>query len=305
MPAKPRTVLEEGEKGVYEIDNLYPGYGYTLGNALRRIILSSLPGAAITSLKIEGVPHEFSTIEGVKEDVVTILLNLKKMRFRMLTDEPQQAHLSIKGAKKVTAADIKTPGQLEVTNKDQYIAELTSKNASLDIVMTVEKGMGFVPKEVLHKGKTEIGTIAVDALFSPIQRVSYEVENMRVGDKTNHNRLRVSIETDGSISPRGALDLAIETMIKQLQAILPEVQVSSEAAEPKEEKDMTNVLKTRIDALSLSQRTINALTSENIRTVGGLVRKKEEDLLEIKSMGEKGISEIKKALEKLKVELKS
>ena len=305
LPARPRTVLEEVNNGVYEIDNLYPGYGPTLGNALRRIILSSLPGAAITSLKIDGVPHEFSTIEGVKEDVVSILLNLKKIRFRMLTDEPQQVTLSVKGPKKVTAADIKVPGQVEVKNEDQYIAELTSKTASLDISMTIEKGLGFVQKEALQKAKTEIGTIAVDALFSPIQRVSYEVENMRVGDRTNHNRLRVSIETDGSLTPRAALDRAIEIMIKQLQAILPETEMKDESTKPaEEEKDMTDVLKTRIDALPLSQRTVNALTAENIRTVGGLVRKKEEDIVAVKGMGDKGLKEIKEALASLGVSLK-
>ena len=305
LPARPRTVLEEANNGVYEIDNLYPGYGPTLGNALRRIILSSLPGAAITSLKIDGVPHEFSTIEGVKEDVVSILLNLKKIRFRMLTDEPQQVTLSVKGPKKVTAADIKVPGQVEVKNEDQYIAELTSKTASLDISMTIEKGLGFVQKEALQKAKTEIGTIAVDALFSPIQRVSYEVENMRVGDRTNHNRLRVSIETDGSLTPRAALDRAIEIMIKQLQAILPETEMKDESTKPaEEEKDMTDVLKTRIDALPLSQRTVNALTAENIRTVGGLVRKKEEDIVAVKGMGDKGLKEIKEALASLGVSLK-
>ena len=305
LPARPRTVLEEVNNGVYEIDNLYPGYGPTLGNALRRIILSSLPGAAITSLKIDGVPHEFSTIEGVKEDVVSILLNLKKIRFRMLSDEPQQVTLSVKGPKKVTAADINVPGQVEVKNEDQYIAELTSKTASLDISMTIEKGLGFVQKEALQKAKTEIGTIAVDALFSPIQRVSYEVENMRVGDRTNHNRLRVSIETDGSLTPRAALDRAIEIMIKQLQAILPETEMKDESTKPaEEEKDMTDVLKTRIDALPLSQRTVNALTAENIRTVGGLVRKKEEDIVAVKGMGDKGLKEIKEALASLGVSLK-
>src|SRR3989344_1947607 len=305
LPARPRTVLEEVNNGVYEIDNLYPGYGPTLGNALRRIILSSLPGAAITSRKTDGVPHEFSTIEGVKEDVVSILLNLKKIRFRMLSDEPQQVTLSVKGPKKVTAADIKVPGQVEVKNEDQYIAELTSKTASLDISMTIEKGLGFVQKEALQKAKTEIGTIAVDALFSPIQRVSYEVENMRVGDRTNHNRLRVSIETDGSLTPRAALDRAIEIMIKQLQAILPETEMKDESTKPaEEEKDMTDVLKTRIDALPLSQRTVNALTAENIRTVGGLVRKKEEDIVAVKGMGDKGLKEIKEALASLGVSLK-
>ena len=176
LPSKPRIVLEEGTnvlKGVYEIDGLYPGYGHTLGNSLRRIILSSLPGSAITSLKIAGVPHEFSVLDGVKEDVITILLHLKKIRFNMATEEPQKVTLSVKGPKVVTAGMIKAPGQIEVLNPDLYITEITGKGLNFDIEMTVERGMGFVSKENHQKGKVEIGTIALDAIFTPIRRVSY------------------------------------------------------------------------------------------------------------------------------------
>src|SRR5680860_901808 len=201
LPSKLSIVSEVDTKGVYEIDGLYPGYGHTLGNSLRRIILSSLVGAAITSLKIDGVDHEFSVIDGVKEDVVTILLNLKQIRFRLLTDEPQIVKLSVGGPKKVTAGDIEVSGQVEILNKDLYIAEITNKN-SLSIEMTVEKGLGFVPKDIHQKEKNEVGVITLDAIFTPIRRVAYEVENMRVGDKTNHNRLRMTIETDGTITPR-------------------------------------------------------------------------------------------------------
>lgn len=310
LPSKPRVVAEDDHKGVYEIDGLYPGYGHTLGNSLRRIILSSLPGAAITSLKIDGVAHEFSTIEGVKEDVVLILLNLKKVRFKLLVEETQTATLEIKGARQVTAGDIKTSGQLEVLNPDLYIAELTDKNSSISIEMNVNRGLGFVPRDMHEKGKVDIGTIAVDAIFSPIRRVSYEVENMRVGDKTNHNRLRILIETDGTITPREALEKSIATMIHQLQAIvgfetieesLPESpkeakeEVDTETEEGDKE-DMSEVLKTRIETLDLSTRIANALANAGIRTLGGLARKKEEDLLEIEGMGEKGISEIKQLL---------
>src|SRR3989338_8554272 len=173
LPSKPRIVSEEGDRGVYEIDSLYPGYGHTLGNSLRRIILSSLPGAAITGLKINGVAHEFSTILGVKEDVIAIILNLKRVRFHLATDEPATAVLKIKGVKKITAGDIETSGQLEVLNKNLHIAELTEKNSEIDIQMTIERGLGFLSRETLRKEKTEIGTIAVDAIFSPIRRVSY------------------------------------------------------------------------------------------------------------------------------------
>ena len=219
MPSQPRIVSEDGDKGVFEIDGLYPGYGHTLGNSLRRIILSSLPGASIVSVKIDGVSHEFQTIEGIKEDVIVMILNLKKIRFKMISDESQTVNLSIKGPKEVLAKDIKTGGQVEILNPDLYIATVTGK-VNLNIEMKIEKGLGFIPKENFQKDKIEIGTIAMDAIFTPIRRVSYEVENMRVGDKTNHNRLRILIETDGTLTPREALSQAIIIMINQLKAIV-------------------------------------------------------------------------------------
>ncbi len=321
MPSKPRIVLEEENKGVFEIDGLYPGYGHTLGNSLRRIILSSLPGASVTSIKIEGVSHEFETLEGIKEDVIVMILNLKKARYKMLTDEPQMVTLSIKGPKEVKAGDIKTGGQVEILNSDLHIVEVTGK-VNLNIEMRIEKGLGFIPKEVLQKDKVDIGTIAVDGIFTPIRRVSYEVENMRVGDNTNYNRLRMSIETDGTLTPREAFTKSIEIMINQLKSVIdfkePEEEVvlekksahsSSSASsdtnvETKKTEDFTDVLKTRTDSLDLSTRTLNALTGANIRTLGGLARKKREDLLEIEGMGEKGISEIKKVLGKFGLNLK-
>ncbi len=310
LPSKLSIVSEVGTKGVYEIDGLYPGYGHTLGNSLRRIILSSLAGSAITSLKIEGADHEFSVLDGVKEDVITILLHLKQVRFRLLTDEPQTVKLSIKGPKVVTAGDIEVGGQVEVLNKDLYIAEVTTKN-NLTIEMTVQKGLGFVSKDVHQKEKNDVGVISVDAIFTPIRRVAYEVENMRVGDKTNHNRLRMTIETDGTLSPREALEKSITIMVEQLQAIVgftvinktvKEDVVNEKISEDKEEEDktegneFTDILKTRIDTLDLSTRTLNALTGANIRTIGGVARKKKEDLLEIDGIGDKGIQEIKKIL---------
>jgi DNA-directed RNA polymerase subunit alpha len=317
MPSKPRVVLEEGNKGVFEIDGLYPGYGHTLGNSLRRIILSSLPGASVTSIKIDGVSHEFSTMDGIREDVIVMILNLKKVRFKMLSDEPQTVTLSVKGPKEVTASDIKTGGQVEILNPEHHIVSVTGK-VNLNIEMTVEKGLGFIAKEVLQKEKVDVGTITVDAIFTPIRRVSYEVENMRVGDKTNHNRLRISIETDGTLTPRDALSKCIEIMINQLKAIIdfkePEEEIKIEKkVSSKEEKDkddekkgddFTDVLKTRTDSLDLSTRTLNALTSANIRTLGGLARKKREDLLEVEGIGEKGITEIKKVLGKFGLNLK-
>jgi DNA-directed RNA polymerase subunit alpha len=315
MPSKPRVVLEEGNKGVFEIDGLYPGYGHTLGNSLRRIILSSLPGASITSIKIDGVSHEFQTMDGIKEDVIVLILNLKKARFKMLSDEPQTVTLSIKGPKEVLVGDIKTGGQVEILNPELHIAEVTGK-VNLNIEMKIEKGLGFIAKEVFQKEKVDVGTIAVDAIFTPIRRVAYEVENMRVGDKTNHNRLRMIIETDGTLTPREAMTRSIEIMINQLKAIIdfkePEEVVKKvlkeeDGTEEKEEKkgsDFADVLKTRTDSLDLSTRTLNALTGANIRTLGGLARKKREDLLEVEGIGEKGITEIKKVLNKFSLNLK-
>ncbi len=319
LPSKPRVVSEENNKGIYEIDGFYPGYGHTLGNSLRRIILSSLPGAAVTSIKIDGVSHEFSTLEGVKEDVIVMILNLKKLRFKLNSDEAQTVTLSVKGPKSVTGADVTTTGQVEILNPEQFICEVTGK-INLNIELHIEKGLGFVAKEVIQKDKVEIGTIAVDAIFTPIRRISYDVENMRVGDKTNHNRLRIAIETNGTLTPREALTRSIEIMIEQLKAIVdfkdPEEEIvekvekkSSKAIEEKventeDEKDMTDVLKTRTDSLDLSTRTLNALTNANVRTLGGLARKRKEDLLEIEGMGEKGITEIKKVLSKYGLNLK-
>lgn len=326
LPTKPRAVKDEPTRGIFEIDNLYPGYGHTLGNSLRRIILSSLPGAAITAIKIDGVQHEFSVLDGVREDVITIILHLKQLRFKLHSDESQEITLSVKGAKKVTAADIKSNSQVEVLNPELYIAEITDKAGSLNITMKIERGLGFVTKEEHQRAKVEIGTIAVDAIFTPIRRVSYEVENMRVGDNTNHNRLRLSIETDGSISPREALNRSIRIMIEQLDAMLDhEIRhIASDGKEDSEpsaaeetmsdaegeakntagEGEFTDILKTRIDTLGLSSRILTALQNANIRTVGGIARKKKDDLLDIDGIGEKGIQEIKNILSNFGITLK-
>ena len=313
LPSKPRVISEEGVSGVFEIDRLYPGYGHTLGNSLRRIILSSLPGVAITSVKITGVNHEFSVLDGVKEDVVTILLNLKKISMRFSTDEPQTLTLKVKGDKVVKASDLIVPGQVEILTPDEIIANIVGKNTVLEMEIKAEKGLGFMPKEMIEKSRVDIGTIALDGIFTPIRRASYEVENMRVGDRTDFNKLRLFIETDGTISPSDALTSSIEIMINQLKAIVgfreeePEVVVSvaseSHDLSPKAEVD-PEVLKTRVETLGISIRTQHALAEVNIRTVGGLARKKEKDLLEIAGIGAKGIQEIKKALGEFGITLK-
>lgn len=310
IPSKPKIVSEVDFSGSYEIDGLYPGYGHTLGNSLRRIILSSLPGVAVTSVKIKGIEHEFSTLPGVKEDAITILLNLKKIRLNMVGSEPQTLSLKIKGVKDVTAGDIKAPGGVEIMNPELAIATITDKSAELDMEITVEKGLGFVAKEVLQKNRVDIGSITVDAIFSPIRRASYEVENMRVGDRTDFNRLKIFIETDGTIQPKEALEKSIETMITQLKAIIgfkeEDVILSSPEADIPQSKmgGDEDALKTRIETLNLSARTLNALSNANIRTVGGLARKKEKDILEIEGLGGKGLSEIKEVLETFGITLK-
>ena len=308
LPSKPKIIEERDKRGVFEIDGLYPGFGHTLGNSLRRIILSSLPGAAITSVKIKGVNHEFSTMAGLKEDILTLVLNLKKVRIELATDEAQTLNLKVKGIREVTAADISKSGQATILNPELHLASITDKSTELDVEITIEKGLGYVPKEVLQKNKMDIGAIALDARFSPIERVSYEVENMRVGDRTDFNRLKIAIETDGTIAPKKALEKSIEIMINQLKAIvgfketasflLDEEEAPSDEAKPSAEdkEEMDDILKTRIESLDLSSRTINALINANIRTVGGLARKKEKDILNIEGLGGKGVEEIKKTL---------
>ena len=204
LPKKPKVITKDNFKAVIEVEDIYPGYGMTLGNALRRVLLSSLEGAAITMVKIKGVPHEFSTIPSVAEDVMEILLNLKQLRFVLHSSEPQEARLKISGEKTVTATDIECPSQVEVINKSAHIAELTDKGASLDIEMTIEKGFGYVQAEQSKKEKLDVGAIALDAIFTPIRKINYEVEDMRVGDRTDFNRLRVLMETDGTIDPEEA-----------------------------------------------------------------------------------------------------
>lgn len=316
LPSKPRIVKEEGFAGTYEIDGLYPGYGHTLGNSLRRIILSSLPGAAITGIKIGGVGHEFSTISGIKEDVITIILNLKRVRLALHTDEPQTISLKVKGAKTVTADMIEHPGQVEILNPTQHIATLTDKSSELEIEMQVERGLGYISKEMLQKERVEIGQITLDAIFSPVRRVNYEVENMRVGNRTDFNRLKLFIETDGSLTPKEALERAIGIMISQLKAVVgfeePAVELENiEASDVEGEKETsprremdTEMLKTRIETIGLTPRTVNALSNANIRTLGGLVRKKEEDILDIDGLGTKGVQEIKKVLNGMGITLK-
>ncbi|MDP2594139.1 MAG: DNA-directed RNA polymerase subunit alpha [bacterium] len=297
LPSKPRIVSEEGMQGVYEIDSLYPGYGHTLGNSLRRIILSSLPGAAVTQVKIEGVQHEFATIEGMRETVMELLLNLKRVHFVLHGDEPQVISLKISGTKEITAKDFKLSSQVEISNPDQHIADLSGKG-SLELEATIERGLGYIPREVLTKEKVDIGTIALDATFTPIRRVNYEVENMRVGDRTDFNRLRILIETSGTLAPRKALEQSIEIMIHQLSAIIG----FQESVAPSFAKAMegdalaTSASKIKVADLELPARIISVLEDAGIKSAAGLVRKSASALLALDGIGEKAVEEISEAL---------
>jgi len=328
FPEKPEVVSESDQKGRYRIGGLYPGYGYTLGNSLRRIILSSLPGAAITSVQIDGVSHEFGTIDGVKEDVITILMNLKNVRFSVSTDETQTATLSAEGKGEVTAGDIDTPGQMDLANPDQRIATITADATEPGMEFTIETGLGYVTKEEVKEDKLSAGEMALDADFSPIRRVNYEVEDMRVGNRTDFNRLEMIIETDGTIDPRDALEDSIEIMIRQLQSVIdledepvdgPQLDVHEQTDEPNEDEgqesdsesddagddeDISEFRKTRVEKLDLPTRTKNALERASIRTVGGLMQKTRDDLLDVDGLGAKGVDEIEDVLEDNEVSLK-
>jgi DNA-directed RNA polymerase subunit alpha len=306
LPSKPKIVSEADFSGVYEIDGLYPGYGHTLGNSLRRIILSSLPGSAITTIKVAGATHEFSVLPGVKEDVITILLNLKKVRISMVGDEPQTLTLKAKGVKEVKAGDIKLVGGVEILNPDMVIATLTDKSADLDMEIVVERGLGFVSKETLQKNRLDIGFIGLDAIFTPVRRVSYEVENMRVGDRTDFNRLRILIETNGTIAPREALEQSIETMIHQLRAVIGFQESAPASAEestsekkggkPAVAEGFSDPTKAKIAELGISSRIVSALADAGIKTTAGLVRKTPSALKELDGIGDKAVSEISEAL---------
>lgn len=310
LPSKPRVVSEEGTQGIYEIDSLYPGYGHTLGNSLRRIILSSLSGATITSVKIEDVSHEFATIEGVRESVMEILLNLKRVHFTLHGDEAQTIRLSVKGPKQVTAADFSLPTQVGIANPTQHIADISGK-ISFELEATIERGLGYVPREVLTREKVDIGVIALDATFTPIRRANYEVENMRVGDRTDYNRLRILIETNGTIAPREALEKSIEIMIHQLKSVVGfqeepiaghgVARVSDTASESPAAKDPS---KLKVDEIGVSARIATALEEAGIKTVAGLTRKSADALKELDGIGDKAVTEIVEALAGFGLELK-
>ncbi len=318
LPSKYNVLKTSTHEGVFQIEGLYPGYGHTLGNSLRRIILSSMKGTAVTRIKITDAPHEFTTIEGIKEDVMSIILNLKKARFGFEGDEAQTLTLSVKGPQVVTAGSFTKNGAVENLTPDQYICELTTKTAKLDLEITLEKGIGFVTSDLMNKEKVPVGTMVLDAVFSPVRKVSYEVDDMRVGNRVDYNRLSITIQTDGSVTPEDVFKESVHIMINQLRSILElsleemptpkEVvlvtPVTTEVVSAFTQDEMNDLLKTRIESLSLSARTQNILSDSNIRTLGGLVRKSEADLLELPGFGQKALDEIVEALSQKNLKLR-
>lgn len=231
-----KTVSEEGNRAVFEFDGLYPGYGVTLGNSLRRVLLSSLEGASVTKMKIKNVPHEFTTIPGVYEDVIQIMLNVKKLRFKMHGSEPQKATLKIKGEKEVKGKDFGLPSQLELINKDEKVVTLTDRKAEIEMEIEVEKGMGYVARETRKRDKLAVGEILVDAIYSPVKKVGYSIEQMRVGERTDFDKLKIELETDGSLSPVSAMKQAAQILLDHFSLVAQSFAGKEVAQAVKEEK---------------------------------------------------------------------
>ena len=242
----PLKVIQKGKnKATFEIEGLYPGFGVTIGNALRRVLLSSLEGAAITEVRIKGVSHEFSTISGVLEDVIMIILNLKNLKFKMFEGEMHKVSLKVKGEKKVTGADFKLSPQVELMNPELHIATITDKKIELDMEITIEKGIGYEPKEKRHVKKSEIGSIAMDAIFTPIKNVNFQIESVRVGERTDFDKLSLQIETYGTISPEEAFFQSCELLIKHFTFIF-EGKVSESAPNFSSEESESQKKKTKV-----------------------------------------------------------
>jgi DNA-directed RNA polymerase subunit alpha len=287
----------------FTIEPLEPGFGYTLGNSLRRTLLSSIPGAAVTKIKIDSVLHEFSTIDGVAEDVTDVVLNLKGLVIKSDNEDATDVHLRATGPGEVTAGDIELPTGVEILNPAHHIATLNGK-ATLSMELRVEQGRGYIPAQTAEK--EPIGTIPIDALFSPVKRVTYEVEPTRVEQMTNYDKLILDVETDGSMLPRDALASAGSTLVELLQLFAGMGEGASGlilGPEPGEE-EASGVLAQPIEDMDFTVRSYNCLKREGVATVGDLVQKTEEDLLEIRNFGQKSIDEVKAKLEDLGLSLR-
>lgn len=308
LPQKPKFISTDEKTGKAVIEGCYPGYGTTLGNALRRVLLSSLDGAAIVAAKIKGVKHEFSTLPNIKEDIIQVILNLKQVRFKLDRDESVKVILSAKGEKKVTAAMIKCPAGAEVINKDAVIATITNAKGEIEMELEIAKGIGYVPVEMQERENKEVGVIAIDAIYTPVRRVNYTVENMRVGKKTDFERINLDIETDGTVTPEDSFKKAVEILVDQFSVLLEiakDKKKEEEVAEESEEelKEEVEEIKkhdpkdTEATSLkNLSTRTLNVLEKNKIATVGDIIEMNEEQLSNLEGMGAKGIKEIKKAI---------
>lgn len=315
LPEKPKVIESKNNIATIEISGCYPGYGNTLANAMRRVLLSSLPGAAITVIKIKDVKHEFSTIPNILEDVIQIILNLKQVRLNVHSDEPVAMNLKVSGEKDVKAKDIKAPSSVEIVNPDAHIATITDKRGVLEVELWAEKGLGYAPQELMNRDKLEVGTIALDAIFTPIRGVNYKVEDMRVGNRTDYNKLTFVIETDGTISPEEAFKYAAEKLVDHFHILTElgsakkkEAAEKKKAKEPeaKDQKEKTeDPLKTKVEDLKLPLKIINILNANKIKTVSSLVKKTEDDLKVMEGLGDKGVKEVRKAVGYLGLTLKS
>jgi DNA-directed RNA polymerase subunit alpha len=297
-----RPQISENEissiRSKFTIEPLEPGFGYTVGNSLRRTLLSSIPGAAISSVRIDGVLHEFSTIPKVNEDVTDIILNLKELVIRSDLEEPTTVYLKAKGPSEVTAGDVAPPAGIEILNPDLHVATL-GKGASLEMELTVERGVGYRMADKNKKPRDPIGVIPVDSIFSPVRKVSYAVEDTRVEQMTDRDRLILDVETDGSVTPREALASAGGTLLELVQLFSDLAEAASVSVGPAEDEDQPSDYAITVEDLNLSVRSYNCLKREGINTVGDLVQKSESELMDIRNFGQKSIDEVKAKLEEL------
>ncbi|HSW81690.1 MAG TPA: DNA-directed RNA polymerase subunit alpha [Candidatus Saccharimonas sp.] len=286
----------------FVVEPLHTGYGMTLGNSLRRVLLSSITGSAITAFKIEGVTHEFTTVPGVKEDVVDIMMNLKNVRVKSHSDEPVTLRLEKKGAGAVTAADIKANSEVDVVNPDAIIATIDDPKTTMIIDIVVDSGRGYRTIEESAQKRTHSDYIALDALFSPVLRVRYKVENTRVGQATDLDKLSLTVDTDGSLSPRDAFEEAAAILINQYTALAGSTRVEAGPAVGSKNLDADAAqLMTSIEDLNLSARTTNALINNDIRTINDLVTLSDTELRELKGFGSKALDEVKEKLAELEL----
>ncbi|GGM34721.1 DNA-directed RNA polymerase subunit alpha [Paraliobacillus quinghaiensis] len=293
-------ISDDATFGKFVVEPLERGYGTTLGNSLRRILLSSLPGAAVTSVQIDGALHEFSTIEGVVEDVTTIVLNLKKLALKIYSDEEKTLEIDVQGEGIVTAADITYDSDVEILNPDLHIATLGS-NAALRMKMTAERGRGYRPADSNNHDDQPIGVIPVDSIFTPVSRVTYQVENTRVGQITNFDKLTLDVWTDGSIRPEEAVSLGAKIYTEHLNIFvsLTDEAQNAEIMIEKEEDQKEKVLEMTIEELDLSVRSYNCLKRAGINSVQELANKSEEDMMKVRNLGRKSLEEVRHKLEDL------